>query len=158
MITEGEKKYLEHAIELAEFIDQQNMTGNLKQEILDKMLIPYGLSDERKNGFQQKLAQDQAQVNPNPAKNEQKPASSEQPKNQPAQQLKHYPTESVMDIVNAHKDRMRIDGDRVVLTGKIDDYWNVLDEFKHRGWKYTPAEKLNSGKWKDGYFETGVKA
>ena len=49
MITEGEKKYLEHAIELAEYIDQQNMTGNLKSEILDKMLIPYGLSDEKRN-------------------------------------------------------------------------------------------------------------
>ena len=50
MITEGEKKYLEHAIELAEFIEQKNMSGNLKSEILDKMLIPYGLSDEKKNG------------------------------------------------------------------------------------------------------------
>ena len=138
MITEGEKKYLEHAIELAEFIDQQNMTGNLKLEILDKMLIPYGLSDEKKNEARQ--------------------TSPEQPKNQPAQQQKHYPTESVMDIVNAHKDRMRIDGDRVVLTGKIDDYWAVVDEFKHRGWRYTSAEKLSSGKWKDGYFEMGAKA
>ena len=48
MITEGEKKYLEHAIELAEYIDQKSMTGNLKSEILDKMLVPYGLSDEKK--------------------------------------------------------------------------------------------------------------
>ena len=157
MITEGEKKYLEHAIELAEFIDQQNMTGNLKSEILDKMLIPYGLSDERKNG-QQKFTQDQPQNNPNQVKNEAKPASTEQPKNQPAQPQKHNPAESVMDIVNAHKDRMRIDGDRVVLTGKIDDYWAVVDEFKHRGWRYTSAEKLSSGKWKDGYFEMGAKA
>ena len=139
MITEGEKKYLEHAIELAEYIDQQNMTGNLKSEILDKMLIPYGLSDEKKN--------------------EQKPASTEQPKNQPAQQQKHGPTESAMDIVNAHKDKMRIDGDRVVLTGKIDDYWAVVDEFKHRGWSHTPPEKLSNGKWKDGFFEpAGAKA
>ena len=158
MISEGEKKYMEHAIELAEYIDQQNMTGNLKSEILDKMLIPYGLSDERKNGFQQKSTQDQPQGNPNPAKNEAKPASSEQPKNQPGQQQKHNSTESVMDIVNAHKDRMRIDGDRIVLTGKIDDYWAVVDEFKHRGWRYSPAEKLTNGKWKDGYFETGAKA
>ena len=150
MITEGEKKYLEHAIELAEYIDQQNMTGNLKSEILDKMLIPYGLSDEKRNS--------QPQGNPNPAKNEAKPASSEQPKNQPGQQQKHNSTESVMDIVNAHKDRMRIDGDRIVLTGKIDDYWAVVDEFKHRGWRYTSAEKLSSGKWKDGYFEMGAKA
>ena len=48
MITEGEKKYLEHALELAEYIDQKSMTGNLKSEILDKMLVPYGLSDEKK--------------------------------------------------------------------------------------------------------------
>ena len=139
MISEGEKKYLEHAIELAEYIDQQNMTGNLKSEILDKMLIPYGLSDEKKNGS--------------------KPASPEQPKNQPAQTQKHSPTESVMDIVNAHKDKMRIDGERVVLTGKIDDYWAVVDEFKQRKWKHIPAEKLSNGKWKDGYFEpVGVRA
>jgi hypothetical protein len=135
MITEGEKKYLEHAIELAEFIDQQNMTGNLKSEILDKMLIPYGLSDEKKN--------DQKQV----------------PKEQPVQQQKHSPTESVMDIVNAHKDKMRIDGHKVMLTAKIDDYWAVVDEFKHRGWKHVQAEKLSNGKWKDGYFEpAGAKA
>ena len=134
MITEGEKKYMEHAIELAEYIDQQSMTGNLKQEILDKMLIPYGLSDERKNGIQQKPAQDQPK--------------QPQPK-----------TDSVMDIVNAHKDKMRIEGERVVLTGKIDDYWAVVDEFKHRNWKHTPAEKLGNGKWKDGYFESmGAKA
>ena len=151
MITEGEKKYLEHAIELAEFIDQKNMSGNLKSEILDKMLIPYGLSDERKNG--------QQNGNSNATRNEQKPAPPEQPKNQPAQQQKHSPTESVMDIVNGHKDKMRIDGERVVLTGKIDDYWAVVDEFEHRGWKHVPSMKLGNGKWKDGYFEiTGAKA
>ena len=137
MISNGEKKYLEHAIELAEYIDQQNMTGNLKSEILDKMLIPYGLSDEKKN--------------------EAKPASTEQPKNQPPQpQVKPQvqpKTDSVMDIVNAHKDKMRIDGERVVLTGKIDDYWAVVDEFKQRKWKHIPSEKLSNGKWKDGYFD-----
>ena len=144
MISNGERKYLEHAIELAEYIDQQNMTGNLKSEILDKMLIPYGLSDEKKN--------------------ETKQASSEQSKNQPAQQQTKSQTppsktDSVMDIVNAHKDKMRIDGERVVLTGKINDYWAVVDEFTLRGWKYTSAEKLSNGKWKDGYFEpVGVKA
>ena len=73
MITEGEKKYLEHTIELAEFIDQKNMSGNLKSEILDKMLIPYGLSDEKKNGGLPKQE---------PAKQPQNP----EPKNQPVQQ------------------------------------------------------------------------
>ena len=126
-------------------------------ELLRAAIIPIGFLPKQ-NG-QQKLMQDQAQTNSNAVKNEAKTASPEQPKNQPAQTQKHSPTESVMDIVNAHKDRMRIDGERVVLTGKIDDYWAVVDEFKQRKWKHIPAEKLSNGKWKDGYFEpVGARA
>ena len=117
-------------------------------ELLRAAIIPIGFLPKQ-NG--------QQNGNSNPVKNEQKPASPEQPKNQPAQLQKHNPTESVMDIVNGHKDKMRIDGDRAVLTGKIDDYWAVVDEFKHRGWKHVQAEKLSNGKWKDGYFEMGTK-
>ena len=66
MITEGEKKYLEHALELAEYIDQKSMTGNLKSEILDKMLVPYGLSDEKRNGGLPKQEPAKQPQNPQP--------------------------------------------------------------------------------------------
>ena len=49
-------------------------------------IIPFGLVP-RQNGFQ-KSTQDQPKSNSNPAKNKNKQAPSEQPKNQPAQQQK----------------------------------------------------------------------
>ena len=144
MISEGEKKYLEHAIELAEFIDQQPMTGNLKSEILDKMLIPYGLSDEKKNGS--------------------KTASPEQPKNQPAQpqakpQVQPPKTDSVMDIVNRHNE-LEIKGDKVLISKKMEkqDFFDSLNEMKKRGWKYVEAKHIGGEKWEPGYFEMGAKA
>ena len=77
MITEGEKKYLEHALELAEYIDQKNMSGNLKSEILDKMLVPYGLSDEKKNGGLPKQEPAKQPQNPQPKPvNEVKPQAA----------------------------------------------------------------------------------
>ena len=135
MITEGEKKYLEHAIELAEYIDQQNMTGNLKSEILDKMLIPYGLSDEKKNGS--------------------KPASTEQPKNQTPPSK----TDSVMDVVNKHKE-LEVKGDRILVSKRMEkqDFFDFLTEMKKRGWKYVEAKHVGGEKWEPGYFEMGVKA
>ena len=142
MISNGEKKYLEHAIELAEYIDQQNMTGNLKSEILDKMLIPYGLSDEKKN--------------------EAKPASTEQPKNQPAQQqvkpqTPPSKTDSVMDVVNRHKE-LEIKGDKVLISKKMEkqDFFDSLNEMKKRGWKYVEAKHIGGERWEPGYFEMGV--
>ena len=142
MISNGEKKYLEHAIELAEYIDQQNMTGNLKSEILDKMLIPYGLSDEKKN--------------------ETKQASSEQSKNQPAQpQVKPQvqpKTDSVMDIVNRHRE-LEVKGDRVLVSKRMEkqDFFDFLQEMKKRGWKYVEAKHIGGERWEPGYFEMGVK-
>ena len=137
MISEGEKKYLEHAIELAEYIDQQNMTGNLKQEILDKMLIPYGLSDERKNG-QQKLMQDQPNGNPNPAKNDMKSPSTEQPKNQPA---KIDPLDEILRKYggNLHK----INEGKIEISPRFKDpglYHTVSDKMFELGWKREKGE------------------
>ena len=149
MITEGEKKYLEHAIELAEFIDQQNMTGNLKSEILDKMLIPYGLSDERKNGFQQKFTQNQPNENSNGAKNEQKPASTEQPKNQPAQQQKpanpKYGWKSeVLRLLNEFPQSLERKSEswiKIVKEIPRSDWNDVKNGFEKEGWKYDWKEK-----------------
>ena len=137
MITEGEKKYLEHAIELAEYIDQKNMSGNLKSEILDKMLIPYGLSDEKKNGGLPKQE---------PAK---QPNSSPKPK-----------TDSVMDLVNRY-DALEVKGDRVVIAQSMEktDFMNLSDEMQKRGWKYVRAKHIGGEKWEPGYFEMeGAKA
>ena len=133
MITEGEKKYMEHAIELAEFIDQQNMTGNLKSEILDKMLIPYGLSDERRT-VQQKSTQDQPK--------------QPQPK-----------TDSVMDLVKRHKE-LEVKGDKVVVSKRMDkqDFFDFFEKMRERGWKYVEAKHIGGEKWEPGYFEMGAKA
>ena len=141
MISEGEKKYLEHAIELAEYIDQQNMTGNLKSEILDKMLIPYGLSDERKTG--------QQNGNSNPVKNEQKPASPEQPKNQPAQLQKpsdpKYGWKSeVLRLLNEFPQSLeRKSQSKIKIVKEIprSDWNGVKNGFEKEGWKYDWKEK-----------------
>ena len=134
MISEGEKKYLEHAIELAEYIDQQNMTGNLKSEILDKMLIPYGLSDEKRNAGQQKSTQDQPK--------------QPQPK-----------TDSVMDLVKRHKE-LEVKGDKVVVSKRMDkqDFFDFFEKMRERGWKYVEAKHIGGEKWEPGYFEMGATA
>ena len=129
MISEGEKKYMEHAIELAEYIDQQNMTGNLKSEILDKMLIPYGLSDEKRN--------------------EQKSTSTEQSKNQPAQPQKPSDPKSgwkseVLRLLNEFPQSLeRKSQSKIKIVKEIprSDWNNVKNGFEREGWKYDWKEK-----------------
>ena len=141
MISEGEKKYLEHAIELAEYIDQQNMTGNLKSEILDKMLIPYGLSDERKNG-QQKFMQDQPQ-----------------PKPQVPLKIVPKKTDSVMDIVKKYPE-LSVQGDTIIIAQSMNKkhFFDLKDEMTGRGWRYIAAKHIGGEKWEPGYFEMGATA
>ena len=123
-------------------------------------IIPFGIL--KQNGFQ-KSTQDQSQSITNTAKNENKPSSSEQPKNQPAQEAppKQKVTDSVMDIVKAHPE-LEIDGSRVVIKKKIEskkDYFDIKDELTKRGWKYVAARHIGGEKWEPGYFEMeGVKA
>jgi hypothetical protein len=121
-------------------------------ELLRAAIIPIGFLPRQND--QLKPSQDQPQSNTNSPKNEVKSSPPEQPKNQPAQQVppKQKPTDSVMDIVEQHKGKLVIEGDRVVKVGKLDDYWKVIDEFKHRGWRFVKPEKTADG-WKDGYFE-----
>jgi hypothetical protein len=71
-------------------------------------------------------------------------------------------TESVMDIVNAHKE-LAVEGDRVVVKKKIEsreEYFRVRDEFKERGWDYVAPKHVGGAKWEPGYFEMmeGTKA
>ena len=129
MISNGEKKYLEHAIELAEYIDQQNMTGNLKSEILDKMLIPYGLSDEKRD--------------------ETKQASPEQTKNQPVQQQKPSDPKSgwkseILRLLNEFPQRLeRKSQSKIKIVKEIprSDWNDVKNGFEREGWKYDWKEK-----------------
>ena len=124
-------------------------------------IIPYGILKQQ-NGFQKSI-QDLSQSNSNPAKNEQKPASTEQSKNQPAQRapLKQKVTDSVMDIVKEHPE-LEIDGSRVVIKKKIEskkDYFDIKDELAKRGWKYVAPRHIGGEKWEPGYFEMeGEKA
>ena len=121
-------------------------------------IIPYGILKQQ-NGFQ-KPTQDQSQNITNTAKNENKSSSSEQPKNQSAQQvpLKQKVTDSVMDIVKAHPE-LEIDGSRVVIKKKIEskkDYFDIKDELTKRGWKYVAPRHIGGEKWEPGYFEMEV--
>ena len=133
MITEGEKKYLEHALELAEYIDQKSMTGNLKSEILDKMLIPYGLSDEKRNGGLPK----------------QKPASTEQAKNQPTQTQKPSDSKTVLKsevlrLLNEFPQSLeRKSQSKIKIVKEIprSDWNGVKNGFEKEGWKYDWKEK-----------------
>ena len=123
-------------------------------------IIPFGIL--KQNVFQ-KSAQDQSQSITNTPKNENKPSSSEQPKNQPAQQIppRQKVTDSVMDIVKAHPE-LEIEGLRVVIKKKIEsrkDYFDIRDELTKRGWKYVAPRHIGGEKWEPGYFEMeGVKA
>ncbi len=122
-------------------------------------IIPFGIL--KQNVFQ-KSAQDQSQSITNTPKNENKPSSSEQPKNQPAQQIppRQKVTDSLMDIVKAHPE-LEIEGLRVVIKKKIEsrkDYFDIRDELTKRGWKYVAPRHIGGEKWEPGYFEMeGVK-
>jgi len=75
---------------------------------------------------------------------------------------KKQKTESVMDIVNAHKE-LAVEGDRIVVKKKIEsreEYFRVRDEFKERGWDYVAPKHVGGDKWEPGYFEMkeGAKA
>ena len=124
-------------------------------------IIPYGILKQQ-NGFQKSI-QDQSQSITSTPKNENKSSSSEQPKNQPAQQAppRQKVTDSVMDIVKAHPE-LEIDGSRVVIKKKIEskkDYFDIKDELAKRGWKYIAPRHIGGEKWEPGYFEMeGAKA
>jgi hypothetical protein len=129
-------------------------------ELLRAAIIPIGFLPKQ-NGFQKPI-QDQSQNITNTAKNENKPSSSEQPKNQPAQQAppKQKVTDFVMDIVYAHPE-LEIDGSRVVIKKKIEsknDYFDIKDELAKRGWKYVAPRHIGGDKWEPGYFEMEMKA
>ena len=47
MISDGEREYSDHAVELAHYLDDRPISDHLKDRILDKLLVPYGLSDEK---------------------------------------------------------------------------------------------------------------
>ena len=118
-------------------------------------IIPYGILKQQ-NGFQ-KQSQDHASTSQNSGVNKEYANPPAQTKDQPVKQ-NAGPVESVMDIVNAHKGKMTVDGERVILKGKIDDYWDVIEQFESRGWRHVKPVQLANG-WKDGYFEfKGVKA
>ncbi len=122
-------------------------------------IIPFGIL--KQNGFQKSI-QDQPQSITNTPKNENKPSSSEQPKNQPAQQIppRQKVTDSVMDIVKAHPE-LEIEGSRVVIKKKIEskkDYFDIRDELAKRGWKYVAPRHIGGEKWEPGYFEMEAKA
>jgi hypothetical protein len=47
MISEGEKKYIDHAIELDKYVTTKGVRDSFRERIVDKLMIPYGYSDER---------------------------------------------------------------------------------------------------------------
>jgi hypothetical protein len=113
------------------------------QDLLKMVVVPFGILKQqyRNSHFQtpQIPAQKQAQ--------------------QPEQKPK---TESVMDIVKAHKE-LAVEGDKIVVKKKIEsreEYFRVRDEFKERGWDYVAPKHVGGDKWEPGYFELkeGAKA
>ena len=116
-------------------------------ELLRAAIIPIGLLPKQ-NG-QQKFTQDQPQSNSNPARNETKPASPEQPKNQPAQQQKpsdpKYGWKSeVLRLLNdfpqslERKSQSKI---KIVKDIPRSDWNGVKNGFEKEGWKYDWKEK-----------------
>ena len=110
-------------------------------------IIPYGILKQQ-NGFQ-KSTQDQSQSITNTAKNESKPSSSEQPKNQPAQQLKAVEPKTgwkseVLRLLNEFPQNLeRKSQSKVKIVKEIPrSEWNSVKEgLEKEGWKYDWKEK-----------------
>ena len=107
-------------------------------ELLRAAIIPIGFLPKQ-NG-QQKLMQDQPQSNSNATRNEAKPASTEQPKNQPAQQQKS----EVLRLLNEFPQSLeRKSQSKIKIVKEIprSDWNNVKNGFEREGWKYDWKEK-----------------
>jgi hypothetical protein len=110
-------------------------------------IIPYGILKQQ-NGFQKSM-QDQSQSNSNPAKNENKPSSSEQPKNQPAQQQKVVEPKTgwkseILRLLNEFPQNLeRKSQSKVKIVKDIprSEWNNVKEGFEKEGWKYDWKEK-----------------
>ncbi len=111
-------------------------------------IIPFGFIP-RQNG-QLKLMQDQPQNNSNTVRNEQKPASTEQPKNQPAQQQKSPDPKpgwksEVLRLLNDFPQNLeRKSQSRIKIVKEIprSDWNEVKMGFEREGWKYDWKEKV----------------
>ena len=109
-------------------------------------IIPFGFIPKQ-NG-QQKFTQDQPQSNSNATRNEQKQASTEQPKNQPTQQQKSpdpkYGWKSeVLRLLNEFPQLERKSQSRIKIVKEIprSDWNDVKNGFEKEGWKYDWKEK-----------------
>ena len=116
-------------------------------ELLRAAIIPIGFLPKQ-NG-QRKSIQDQSQSNSNPAKNENKPSSSEQPKNQPAQQQKVVEPKTgwkseVLRLLNEIPQNLeRKSQSKIKIVKEIprSEWNNVKEGFEKEGWKYDWKEK-----------------
>ena len=116
-------------------------------ELLRAAIIPIGFLPKQ-NG-QQKFTQDQPQSNSNATRNEQKPASPEQRKIQPAQQQKSpdpkYGWKSeVLRLLNEFPQSLeRKSQSKIKIVKEIprSDWNGVKNGFEKEGWKYDWKEK-----------------
>ncbi|MCL4447853.1 MAG: hypothetical protein M0Z77_08245 [Thermoplasmatales archaeon] len=117
-------------------------------ELVGMMAVHFGKQME-KNGFQQKLPQDQPQSNSNSVKNDNKSPSSKQPKNQPTQQQKPSQPQGgwrseVLRLLNEFLQNLeRKSQSKIKIVKEIprSDWNNVKKGFEKEGWKYDWTEK-----------------
>ena len=117
-------------------------------ELLRAAIIPIGFLPKQ-NG-QQKLPQDQSQNNSNSVKNEAKSSSTEESKNQPAQQQKPVQPQGgwkseVLKLLNEFPQNLdRKSQSKVKIVKEIprSDWNKVKEGFEKEGWKYDWKEKV----------------
>ena len=121
-----------------------------KQMFVQGATEPIGIwRDRRQRLGQQRLMQDQPQSNSNATRNETKPASPEQPKNQPAQMQKSpdpkYGWKSeVLRLLNDFPQSLeRKSQSKIKIVKEIprSDWNGVKNGFEKEGWKYDWKEK-----------------
>ena len=123
-----------------------------KQIFVQSATEPIGIwRDRRQRPGQQRLipGQDQPQTNSNAVKNEAKTASTEQSKNQPAQQQKPSDPKSgwkpeVLRLLNEFPQSLeRKSQSKIKIVKEIprSDWNNVKNGFEREGWKYDWKEK-----------------
>ncbi len=153
MISDGEKKYSDHALELAHYLDDKPISDHLKDQILDKLLIPYGLSDE-KNG-QQKLTRCQDKfdnITGTESQNSPKPLTNGTGEQKASQEP------SLSDIIRKYPGELTVERTDIYPTDKLKDFKKTAGDLETVNYVYIKVH-TESGKWIRDHFELkGAKA
>ncbi|MCL4447074.1 MAG: hypothetical protein M1556_01445 [Candidatus Thermoplasmatota archaeon] len=140
MISDGEKKYSDHAVEVALYLDDKPISDRLKDRILDKLLVPYGLSEE-KNGLGK--SSDVSSHSNETIDLTQSPKSSSSQDHQKGQTDGTTGQQTPINSLDATIKKYGLVGDDIGFKGKkfIENWEGCVSDMKKEGYYYNLKSK-----------------